>query len=97
MAISATFVIIRSIPFLSIYYYFESKSEKSIQKCLDSFYETERPGTDFVRLIRRGSIRTLKTGNHGNDFPDIKNLETFERYSNEDIRVALNNIEAEAL
>ena len=68
------------------------RSDKRRSNVVDSFLKEERPGRYFVAMIVAGLLRTIKTINHGAEFPDDKQLETFKRYGTQVIRNALDEI-----
>lgn len=58
----------------------------------EHFLSDERPGRFFVALICERKICSIKTSNHGSEFPDNKQFKTFKNYATKDISVAIDNI-----
>lgn len=59
---------------------------------VNSFLKDAHPGKFFVELIGFGLLRSIKTINHGAEFPDDKQTETFRRFGAQTIVQALNEI-----
>ncbi len=65
------------------------------ERCADvSFDDSSKQGDNFVSMISAGRLKTVKTINHGNSFPDKKNLEHFKKCLSDDIISALNEVES---
>ena len=56
---------------------------------VNSFLNDKHPGKFFVAMIGVGLLRSIKTINHGGDFPDGKQSESFKRFGTPAIRDAL--------
>lgn len=59
---------------------------------VNSFLRETHPGKFFVALIGVGLLRSIKTINHGSEFPDDKQTETFRRFGTPTIVQALDEI-----
>lgn len=59
---------------------------------VNSFLKEARPGKFFVALLGFGLLRSIKTINHGAEFPDDKQTETFKRFGGRAIVRALDEI-----
>lgn len=68
------------------------RSNRRRNSLVESFLTEEHPGKFFVAMIGAGLLRSIKTINHGADFPDDKQLETFKRYGTPVIKDALEQI-----
>ena len=53
------------------------ENEKELH-LIEHFNNSSEPGADFVKLLETGYFKSVKTGNHGNCFPDQKNLSFFK-------------------
>ena len=67
---------------------------KSIKGKKQNFLTANKPGRTFIDLINRGFFLCLKTGNHGNDFPDKRQSENFRKYISPEISAAIYKLEA---
>lgn len=85
------------IPFRKIYRFLIARNGKEEDVYITAFFNNERPGNDLAILMERGIMNNVRTGNHGNDFPDHKNLKTFDRYATENINAAMDEIEVGTL
>ncbi len=65
---------------------------KRMIKTSDEFFSSEHPGKCFVKLLNYGKFRTIKTNNHGANFPDNRQFNTFKKYLTEDVCNAVNRI-----
>ena len=63
-----------------------------LETSLQEFQNTNKPGRIFVHLIKLGHFSCIKTGNHGNDFPDKRQLYLFKKYSSDEIAKAIDEI-----
>ena len=63
-----------------------------LQTALQEFQNTAKPGRAFVSLIYYGYFSCVLTGNHGNDFPDRRQLALFKRYSTDEVTKAIDEI-----
>ena len=52
----------------------------------------DRSGKLLVHLMKGGSFQSLRTANHGNDFPDKRQYKTFIRYATPQIAESIKNI-----
>ncbi|MGM9659513.1 MAG: hypothetical protein ACI3WQ_02830 [Faecousia sp.] len=68
------------------------RTEKRRSSLVNSFLQAKHPGKFFVLMIGAGLLRTIKTINHGAEFPDDKQYETFKYYGTQAIRDALDEI-----
>ena len=59
---------------------------------VNSFLKEARPGKFFVALLGSGLLGSIKTINHGSEFPDGKQTETFKRFGTPTIVQALDEI-----
>ncbi len=69
-----------------------SKTKQDIQEIIDNFLNNDNAGKYFVELILNNEFMCLKSGNHGGDFPDLKQYSNFVRYSNLDVANALKEV-----
>lgn len=89
--------IIMIIPFRKIYRFLMVRFGEKDDVYITAFFHNKQPGNDLVTLLERGIINNVRTGNHGNDFPDHKNLKTFSRYATENINAAMDELEVGVL
>lgn len=68
------------------------RPNKRRNSLVDSFLNGDQPGKFFVAMICAGLLRSIKTINHGAEFPDDKQAETFKRYGTSVIKNALDEI-----
>ena len=71
-------------------HFMQSSSEHD--DLVNSFLKDARPGKFFVALLGFGLLRSIKTINHGLDFPDDKQTETFKLFGESKIAQALDEI-----
>ncbi len=65
-------------------------TEKQIK---ENFLKSQKAGKEFVLLIKNGFFLSLKTGNHGGDFPDKKQTENFKKYATVEIAEKVSSLE----
>lgn len=63
-----------------------------LETTLQEFQISSKPGYLFVRLVYLGHFSTIKTGNHGNDFSDKRQLCLFKKYATDEIAKAIDEI-----
>lgn len=71
---------------------FSVRSNKRRDSLVNSFLTKDHPGKSFVTLLSVGLLCTVKTINHGAQFPDDKQIEAFKRYGTSAIKEALDEI-----
>jgi hypothetical protein len=72
-----------------------NESDETIDVMLRSFSdksENSNPGRYFVKLIKAGYFVSLKTGNHGNDFPDEIQRASFIKFLKPEIIKVLDEV-----
>lgn len=75
-----------------IFFSFSNRDDEKRDVLVKEFLSSNLPGRSFIKLIYAGQLRTIKSGNHGANFPDARQLKTFEKYATEEISHALNII-----
>lgn len=84
--------IVSIIVFYFIYFFVKSLYDKNkVNK--DILDADDEVGKHFIRCIENNELRhILETSKHTKDFPDDKQLQSFEKYSNQEISDALSDI-----
>ena len=65
--------------------FYTKKSKVSNKELIKEFNESDKPGNQFVSLISNGYFKSVKTGNHGNSFPDKQNLVVFSEHLTKEV------------
>lgn len=71
----------------------QSSKSRDIEDEKIEFLNSPQPGKNFISLIYGGVFSSLKTGNHGSDFPDKKQIENFKKYATQEICDKVNGLE----
>lgn len=67
-------------------------SKKRHNSLTSAFLTEAHPGKSFVTMIGIGLLRSIKTINHGADYPDDRQRDTFKHYGTKEIMMALEEI-----
>ena len=80
--------------FATLIYFFVRKKKVSKEQveAIKEFNESKQPGRQFVDLISSGYFESVKTGNHGNSFPDRQNLIIFNGHLSKEVVDVLDKV-----